>query len=64
MNSRPNQIPLPSPSSKEQRQLAAWVDGGQLDQNVAQNIRIILYDLIERAIDWDQERLLPGHLRQ
>jgi hypothetical protein len=53
--------PLPgTPPSEEQQQLAAWVEGGQLDQNVAQNIRVKLYDLIERAIDWDQERLLPG----
>jgi hypothetical protein len=51
---------LPPSPSKEQRQLAAWVEGGQLDQNVAQTIRVSLYDLIERAIDWDQERLLPG----
>ena len=51
---------IPPPPSREQRQLAAWVDGGQLDQNAAQTIRVSLYDLIERAIDWDQERLLPG----
>lgn len=45
---------------REQQQLAAWVEGGQLDQNVAQSLREKLYDMIERAIDWDQERLLPG----
>jgi hypothetical protein len=56
-NTKEHQAPLPS---REQQQLAAWVDGGQLDQNVAQHIREKLYDLIERAIDWDHERLLPS----
>lgn len=34
-------------------QLSKWVDGGVLEQNLAQRLRIALFPLIERAIDWD-----------
>lgn len=40
-------------------QLAAWVEGGYLDQTLAQKLRQALFPLIERAIDWDALGLIP-----
>lgn len=34
-------------------QISEWVDGGELDQSLAQRLRTSLFPLIERAIDWD-----------
>lgn len=61
--------PPPGSSSKSQDkdqakdvvafQLAAWVDEGNLDQTLAQNLRVTLFPLIERAIDWDDIGLAP-----
>jgi hypothetical protein len=41
-------------------QLGAWVDGGALDQTLAQTLRSALFPLIERAIDWDDLGLAPS----
>lgn len=46
----PIQTPREDPDAM---QLARWVDGGPLDQNLAQRLRQALFPLIERAIDWD-----------
>ncbi|WP_372784826.1 protein DpdH [Phenylobacterium sp.] len=40
-------------------QLGAWIDGGRLDQSLAQTLRNGLFPLIERSIDWDELGLLP-----
>ena len=40
--------------------LAAWIEGGPLDQTLAQRIRRTLFPLIERAIDWDTIGLVPS----
>lgn len=52
------------PSQPPQRdavsaQLAAWVEGGHMDQTLAQRLRQALFPLIERAIDWDALGLVP-----
>lgn len=42
-----------APRDPDAEQLSKWVDGGTLDQNLAQRLRLALFPLIERAIDWD-----------
>lgn len=48
-------VPSPRTAAKnaDAAQLSKWVDGGVLDQNLAQRLRQALFPLIERAIDWD-----------
>ena len=41
------------PHDPDAAQLSRWVDGGLLDQNLAQRLRQALFPLMERAIDWD-----------
>jgi hypothetical protein len=43
----------------ETEQLAAWVEGGYMDQNLAHRLRQALFQAIERAIDWDALGLVP-----
>lgn len=57
--------PEPSASNQPKRdhdasKLAAWIEGGPLDQTLAQKIRQALYPLIERAIDWDAVGLVSS----
>jgi hypothetical protein len=42
-----------APVDADAVQISRWVDDGGLDQNLAQRLRLALYPLIERAIDWD-----------
>lgn len=44
--------PLPRPDP-DAAQISKWVDGGHLDQNLAHRLRVALFPLVERAIDWD-----------
>lgn len=56
------QAPSPATAPKldpVSSQLAAWVEGGYLDQTLAQKLRQALFPLIERAIDWDALGLVP-----
>nr|WP_313039628.1 protein DpdH [Brevundimonas diminuta] len=46
--------------SRDVKQIAAWVEGGALDQSLAQDLRQLLYDWIDSAIDWDGEMLASG----
>lgn len=45
--------PRTTPRDADAAQLERWIDGGALDQNLAQRLRQVLFPLIERAIDWD-----------
>ncbi len=46
--------PQPPPSSDpDAAKISSWVDGGELDQDLAQRLRTALFPLVERAIDWD-----------
>lgn len=45
--------PRTTPRDADAAQLERWIDGGALDQNLAQRLRQALFPLIERAIDWD-----------
>ncbi|RWO55371.1 protein DpdH [Mesorhizobium sp.] len=61
----PSGAPKPIISAASDRdpvavQLGAWVDGGALEQTLAQNLRSALFPLIERAIDWDELGLAPS----
>lgn len=54
----------PYPPTRSERdpvsvKLTAWVEGGHLDQTLAQRLRQALFPLIERAIDWDALGLRP-----
>jgi hypothetical protein len=49
----------PTPVDHELVQLRAWIDGGFLDQKLAQNLREALFDPIVQSIDWDDLGLLP-----
>ncbi len=46
--------------SRDTRQISDWVGGGSLDQTLAGELRELLYDWIDRAIDWDGEMLARG----
>lgn len=41
------------------RQITAWVEGGYLDQTLAEDLRVAVYQLVEQSIDWDALGLLP-----
>ena len=47
-------------SDLDSDKLAAWIEGGPLDQTLAHRIRQALFPLIERAIDWDTIGLVPS----
>lgn len=47
------------PRDATSAQLAAWVEGGHMDQTLAQRLRQALFPLIERTIDWDALGLVP-----
>lgn len=59
----PDELLPPTPPTPVERdpvsvKLTAWVEGGYLDQTLAQRLRQALFPLIERAIDWDGLGLL------
>ncbi|MBF9235119.1 hypothetical protein [Microvirga alba] len=51
--------PQPTPRDPVSVQLAVWVEGGDMDQSLAQRLRQALFPIIERAIDWDTLGLVP-----
>ena len=42
------------------RQLNQWVNGGVLEERLAQTLRELLFELVDEAIDWDAIGLLPS----
>lgn len=45
--------PAQAPVSKEDRLIAQWIGGDGLDQNVATNLRLLVFSAVSNAIDWD-----------
>ena len=54
---KPDVLASTARSSPEIAELEQWSVGGKLSERSAQKLRIILYRLINRAIDWDNARL-------
>ena len=51
--SQPRIEPKPTKTSREDLAIQAWVNGGDLDQNVATQLRPLIFAAVAEAIDWD-----------
>ena len=49
----PPEPPNPNPSNPQDLAIEQWINGGGLDQNVANSLRPLIFSAVADAIDWD-----------